>query len=85
MNGIILAFRSILSIYEYAILLYIIMSWVPEMRETQFGQILERLVEPYLSIFRNIIPPIGMIDFSPIVAFLVLSLASEGLLNILVF
>lgn len=28
--------------------------------------------DPYLNFFRKFIPPLGMIDFSPIVAFLLL-------------
>jgi len=36
--------------------------------------------EPYLSIFRRFIPPIGPVDISPIVAILVLTLVVRGLL-----
>ncbi|KKB42285.1 Cell division protein YlmG/Ycf19 [Bacillus thermotolerans] len=32
--------------------------------------------------FRKIIPPLGMIDISPIVAFIVLNLATRGLAQI---
>lgn len=67
------------SIYMYMIIGYVFMSWVPQVRESSFGQILGRLVEPYLSLFRRIIPPLGMIDFSPIVAIIALSLAQSGL------
>ncbi|KYC61529.1 hypothetical protein B4098_2084 [Heyndrickxia coagulans] len=41
-----------------------------------------RVSEPYLDPFRRIIPPIGMIDISPIVAFFVLDLARAGIAQI---
>ncbi|MDU5950590.1 MAG: YggT family protein, partial [Paenibacillus macerans] len=40
---------------------------------------------PYLAPFRRIVPPLGMIDFSPIVALLALWLASFGLKSLLIF
>jgi YggT family protein len=71
------------TVYQFMIIAYILMSWVPQMRETAIGQLLERLVEPYLAPFRRFIPPLGFIDFSPIVALLALYLAYEGLVAIL--
>jgi len=58
------------------------MSWFPGARESSFGEMLGKITEPYLDIFRRFIPPLGMIDFSPIVAILVLSLARIGLLEL---
>lgn len=55
------------------------MSWFPGARESSFGSFLTRLYEPYLEPFRKIIKPIGMIDFSPIVAIIVLQVAGIGL------
>ncbi|MCU9612183.1 YggT family protein [Caldibacillus lycopersici] len=68
-----------LTIYLYAIIVYIFMSWIPNARGTRFGQILANICEPYLEMFRRIIPPLGMIDFSPIIALFVLRLAASGL------
>lgn len=81
--GIIVYYLSlVLRVYEAMILIYILMSWVPESRSTQLGRVLGNMVEPYLSIFRKIIPPIGMIDFSPIIAFIVLDIAMQGLFRL---
>jgi YggT family protein len=41
--------------------------------------ILSQLTDPYLNIFRNIIPPLGGLDFSPILAILLLQLLQTGL------
>lgn len=66
-------------IYYWMIIGYILMSWVPNARESIVGEWLGRLVEPYLSPFRRIIPPIGgMLDISPIVALIVLHFMGQG-------
>ncbi len=73
--------NALFQIYTYMIIIYILLSWLPSARESSFGQILARLVEPYLAPFRRFIPPImGAIDISPIVALFVLRLAFSGLI-----
>ncbi|HZG61169.1 MAG TPA: YggT family protein [Anoxybacillus sp.] len=69
----------LIEIYSYALIVYILMSWFPNARDTKFGQILANICEPYLEPFRRMIPPIGMLDISPIVAILVLNFATRGL------
>ncbi len=83
MIGVIKVVDLAFQIYFYMVLAYVLMSWVPNLRETAFGQWIEKLVDPYLSMFRKFIPPIGMIDFSPIVAILALSFVQIGLKQIL--
>ncbi|WP_110945149.1 YggT family protein [Paenibacillus phocaensis] len=74
------------NIYFYMILVYILMSWVPNARDSFIGELLGKLVEPYLAPFRRFIPPImGMIDISPIIALFVLRLAAFGLMSVLRF
>lgn len=73
-------------IYFYMILVYVLMSWLPNVRESFIGELLGKLVEPYLAPFRRFIPPImGMIDISPIVALFVLQLAQSGVYGVLGF
>jgi YggT family protein len=71
------------TVYQYMIIAYVLMSWVPQMRYTGIGQLLERLVEPYLAPFRRFIPTLGFIDISPIVALFALHFARIGLISIL--
>ncbi|WP_082423237.1 YggT family protein [Paenibacillus dakarensis] len=73
-------------IYFYMILVYVLMSWLPNVRESFIGELLGKLVEPYLSPFRRFIPPIGgMLDISPIVALFVLNLVQSGVYGVLDF
>ena len=75
----------LIEIYSMALIVYILMSWFPNARETSIGQFLEKICEPYLEPFRKFIPPLGMIDISPIVALLVLNLARiRSLFNFLI-
>lgn len=71
-----------ISIYSLLLIAYILMSWVPSMRETGFGVFLGKIVEPYLSFFRKFIPPLGMIDISPIVAIFALRFIASGVKNV---
>jgi YggT family protein len=74
-----------IQIYSWALIIYILLSWVPGARESTFGEFLARICDPYLEPFRRFIPPIGMIDISPIVAIIVLRLASSGLIRVFEF
>ncbi|OAB30325.1 hypothetical protein PMSD_20310 [Paenibacillus macquariensis subsp. defensor] len=70
----------IFEIYFYMIVIYVLMSWLPNLRENFIGELLTKLVEPYLSVFRRFIPPImGMLDISPIIALFVLQFVQSGL------
>lgn len=73
-------------IYFYMLIAYVLLSWLPNARESFVGELLSKLVEPYLSPFRRIIPPIGgMIDISPIVALFALRYVVMGIIAIVSF
>lgn len=72
----------ILSLYNTALIIYILMSWFPNSRNSAFGIFLHSICEPYLVIFRGRFTRIGMLDFSPIIAIFVLYLAQIGLLSL---
>ncbi|PAF22074.1 hypothetical protein CHH49_05500 [Terribacillus saccharophilus] len=70
------------TVYSFALIIYILMSWFPGARQSAFGEMLGRICEPYLDVFRRFIPPLGMIDLSPIVGIIVLRLAESGVRTI---
>ena len=72
-------------VYRYMLIGYILMSWVPALQESAVGRFLEKVCEPYLGFFRKFIPPIGMIDISPIVGLFVLYFIERGVFNVLSF
>lgn len=75
--------QTALNLYSYALIIYILMSWFPGARESSFGMFLAKITEPYLEQFRKFIPPLGMIDFSPIVGIIVLRFAGDNGLPVL--
>ena len=70
-------------IYSFMLIGYILLSWIPAAQGSSIGRLLHQLCEPYLSVFRKFIPPIGMIDISPIVAIFALNYIQKGLLIVI--
>jgi len=70
---------TVIRILKYAILVRILLSWVTPFGGGRVHQFLYNITEPILRLFRNLIPRMGMIDFSPIVAFFVLDLVQIGI------
>lgn len=73
--GILNLLQLLMTVYSFALIIYILMSWFPGARESGFGEVLSKMCEPFLEPFRKVIPPLGMIDISPIVAILLLNFA----------
>ncbi len=70
---------ALINFYSILIVVYVLMSWIPRGAARiveDIRSVLASVCEPYLGLFRRIIPPLGMVDFSPIVAILVLELIS---------
>lgn len=71
-------------IYTYLIIGYVLLSWFPNAKASFIGQLLGKIVEPYLSVFRRFIPPIGgMIDISPFIALVALNFIAYGIVFVL--
>ena len=70
-----------LSIYQFILIIRVLLTWFPNLDMT--NPILLNLcaiTDPYLNFFRGIIPPLGGLDLSPILAFILLRVL-EGLLT----
>ncbi|MBS5451000.1 MAG: YggT family protein [Coriobacteriia bacterium] len=80
------ALLTVIQFYSVLILVYCIMSWLPRGTSgiiEDIRSVLASLCEPYLGLFRRIVPTIGMIDISPIIAILVLQVLSSVIVAIL--
>jgi YggT family protein len=60
-----------------AIFLRAIMSWFSPRPTNVLAVILFRITEPFLAPLRRIIPRTGMIDFTPLVAIIILQLIAQ--------
>lgn len=57
-----------------AILIRAILSWFPISRENPFAQVVFQVTEPVLAPLRRVVPSLGMIDITPLVALLLLQM-----------
>lgn len=64
----------ILNIYLYGLLIVIIVSWVAPQSQHPALALLNQLIAPVMEPFRQVIPPLGGLDLSPIFMFLVIKM-----------
>lgn len=70
--------------YTILIAARIIGSWFPSFAKTKCMRFLGFYTDPYLNLFRKLIPPIGgMFDLSPLLAYLGLQLIQTLLVKVL--
>ncbi len=69
------AVSSLFYFYYLLIIIRIFLSWIPSIDwlSQPFAGI-RSVTDPFLNIFRGVIPPIGMLDISPIIAIILLQL-----------
>ena len=75
---------TFVQIYLVLMIVRVLLSWFPNINwfDPPFS-ILSQLTDPYLNLFRSIIPPLGGIDFSPMIAFFVLQIGAQLLTGLL--
>lgn len=64
---------GVLELYSLAIIIYALMSWVPNARSSRFGQLLGRIVSPLTDLIDDHIPAIMGMSFSPLIALMLVS------------
>lgn len=75
--------ETFFNILMFAIIIRVLLSWVPG-AGGQLRVVLNDVTEPILGPFRRIIPRMGMIDISPIIAIFVIDITRSILLQIIV-
>lgn len=81
MSEFLVTFISLLfNVLLFAILGRVLVSWIDPLGNMRVTQILRDITEPILAPIRSVIPTIGMIDLSPLVAILLIQLL-QGLIN----
>ncbi len=62
----------------------IVLSWLPFGRDSRLMWLLYSLTEPIMAPFRQLIPPLGMFDLSPIILIFLLHFVQNAVYNILI-
>lgn len=77
---------SLINFYNILIIVYCLLTWIPMNPNgllADIGAVLDGIVGPYLNFFRRIMPPMGGIDFSPVIAVLALTLIERILVYLI--
>ena len=77
---------SLANAYTTVIFVYVIMSWIPNSTGIvgEVYRVLGKICDPYLNLFKRLIPPIGgMINITPIIALVVLQFVVRLVLGFL--
>lgn len=78
------AINLFFTVYTLLLMIRVIGSWIPDLWRYRFMQMIAAVVDPYLNLFKKIIPPIGgVLDISPILAFFVLQILQQGVMYFL--
>jgi len=71
-------------VYTFLIFAQVLMSWVPHDHNHPVFRFIEDVTEPVMRPFRKLIPAVGGIDFSPIIALMAVELVRRIVLSLLV-
>jgi len=71
---------NIIQIYSIILVIYALLSWFPGAPQSTLGQMVHRLVEPFLSLLQ-----VGGLDFTVLVALFVLNLMNQLLARLFLF
>ncbi|KAK4526658.1 hypothetical protein GAYE_SCF26G4574 [Galdieria yellowstonensis] len=71
-------FLNFFGLYSNLLIVRVLLSWFPAVQNQPILRPLFTVCDPYLNLFRSIIPPVFGIDFSPILAFTALQFFSTA-------
>ena len=82
-SNILAVLSQTLFFYSYILILRVLLTWFPNLDwSNPVLSNISAITDPYLNLFRGIIPAIGGLDISPILAFVVLNVAESLLSNL---
>lgn len=77
---------KLIDLYSIIIIISVIGSWMDPRRNSPFFNMVRRITDPFLNIFRVVIPlGNGGIDISPVIAFTILNAVKEVILRVAYF
>jgi len=84
MGTIIAVVNTAFYVYNWFIFIRVILSWFRHNPYHPVIRFVYEITEPVLGLFRRIIPPLGVIDLSPLVALLAIEVVRAVVVRILV-
>lgn len=79
LTGLPYIIAGIFQLYEMVIFIYCILSFMPRLYQNPFGQLIVRLVQPFLALIHKALPFLNrqVLDFSPLIALIILQLVQK--------
>ncbi len=74
------AIHFLFTAYTLMLFARVIGSWFPNFQHFSLMRFVNYYTDPYLNIFRKVIPPVGVLDLSPLIAFFALRFFEKILL-----
>lgn len=74
------AIHFLFTAYTLMLFARVIGAWFPNFQQFSMMRFVNYYTDPYLNIFRKVIPPVGMLDLSPLMAFFALRFLEKILL-----
>ncbi len=83
MNLLVTTLATFVQIYGALLLIRVLLTWFPNISwYNQPFSALSQITDPYLNLFRSIIPPLGGMDFSPMLAIILLQVVGGFLVSL---
>ncbi|MEA5618326.1 YggT family protein [Cronbergia sp. UHCC 0137] len=80
MTLLITTLATFVTLYTLLLIARVLLTWFPTVNwYSQPFAALSQITDPYLNLFRSIIPPLGGMDFSPMIAILLLQFIGNSL------
>lgn len=84
MNGLPVIIGGIFGVYQLLIFVYCILTFIPSVFNSAFGRMIAGVVQPFLNLISRIIPTrIGLIDFAPIIALVLVQVLEKVIFMII--
>lgn len=85
LNGLPAGISLLFEAYEFIIFVYCLLSFIPQLRGSALGRWVAAVVDPFLNLIRRVLPIVstGFLDFSPIVALIIIQLLQKAVFMII--
>jgi YggT family protein len=81
--GLIGLVQTLFELYSFVLLARVLITWFQVDPYNPIVRLLFQLTEPLLAPIRRLLPPAGMLDFSPIVGFIVIRVVEGIVVSVL--
>ncbi len=83
MESVVIFVKIFFELLGFAIIVRVVLSWIGGHTQNRFTVFIHEITEPVLKFIKKLLPPMGMMDLSPLVALIGLDLIKSVILYLL--